>query len=199
VSVRGIAASVSVAWLVFTAPTAAQMFGDRQRVECGNLAEGDIVESSIEIVCGMTAAEFADNMRLALSPLEADKHELFRRLHDLLPESSALRAGAIRSFFRTLGEREVAPEQLQGRLPRSRPGTWPCWRRSGDSGYRIRRFRRCVAKLPPLSTPIRPTKILRARSWSPREILSARSGRLLPSCWPTSSGKRHSSSASRPG
>ncbi len=121
-SLLRIAGGLLAAWLAWlaSAPFAsAQMFGDRKQVECGNLAEGDIVDSSIEIVCGMSAGEFADNMRLALSPLEADKQELFRRLDVLLPESSKLQARAIRSFFKTLeplGEAEVPPERLQDRF-----------------------------------------------------------------------------------
>ncbi|MGF1476774.1 MAG: hypothetical protein ACFB6S_14545 [Geminicoccaceae bacterium] len=94
----------------------AQVFGDRQQVECGTLTEGDVIDSSIEIVCGMSAAEFADNMRLALSPLATDKQELFRRLDDLLPDSARLRVEAIRGFFQTLGEAGVPPESLADRF-----------------------------------------------------------------------------------
>ena len=87
-------------------------FGDR-KVHCGNLTEGDVVLSSIKIVCGMSAEEFADNMRLALSSMPGDKQELFRRLDRLTPEGAKLQAGAIDRFFEILGKRELPVERLQ--------------------------------------------------------------------------------------
>ncbi len=111
-----LAALASLLALTFAAPAAGQMFGDRQRVDCGLINQRQIVDSTIEIVCGMTAAEFADNMRLALSPLEADRQELFRRLDALLPDTARIQAAAMRGFFRTLGEAEVPPEHLQDRF-----------------------------------------------------------------------------------
>ena len=87
-------------------------FGDR-KVHCGNLTEGGVVLSSIKIVCGMSAEEFADNMRLALSSIPGDKQELFRRLDRLTPEGAKLQAGAIDRFFEILGKRELPVERLQ--------------------------------------------------------------------------------------
>ncbi|WP_419910400.1 hypothetical protein [Hoeflea sp.] len=100
--------------LTLVVPVPAQAFGDR-KVHCGNLTEGD-VNAAITVICGMSTEQFADNMRLALSPLAADKEELFRRLDDLLPQTAELRVGAIRGFFQILGEREVPPGQLQDRF-----------------------------------------------------------------------------------
>ena len=117
-SLLGLAGGLVMVILGPTAAPSAQLLGlgDEIRADCSNVTQGDVVDSSIAIVCGMSPAEFAENMRLALSPLESDKQELFRRLDDLLPESSKLRVGAIRSFFLTLGEAEVSPERLQDRF-----------------------------------------------------------------------------------
>ena len=109
----GLAAYCGLSW---PGSVSAQLVGDRKQVDCGNLTEGDVIDSSIEIICGFTAEQVIEMMRLAQSPSEADKLELFRRLDDLLPEASKLRVGAIRSFFQTLQEREVPLEQLQDRF-----------------------------------------------------------------------------------
>ena len=109
----GLAASCC---LSLPGPVSAQLVGDRKQVDCGNLTEGDVIDSSIEIVCGISADQVIEMMRLAQSSSEADKQELFRRLDDLIPDASKLRVGAIRSFFQTLQEREVPLERLQDRF-----------------------------------------------------------------------------------
>lgn len=102
--------------LATATPAGAQFLGDRKEVHCGNLAEGDLIDSTVHIVCGMRPAEFAENMRLALSPLAADKQELFRRLDALMPQGTALRVEAVAAFFGILREAEVPADRLRDRF-----------------------------------------------------------------------------------
>ncbi len=101
--------------LLLVLPVQVWALGDSE-VQCGNLTRGDIIQSDIRIICGMSPAEFADNMRLALSSDDGDHAELFRRLGELLPEGQAVQAASIRRFFEILGEADVPVEQLQDRM-----------------------------------------------------------------------------------
>ena len=78
--------------------------------------QGDIADSTINVVCGWTQAQVAEVVRLAVSPVAADRAELMARLDELLPASSSLRVEAVARFFAILGEKEVPSERLADRF-----------------------------------------------------------------------------------
>jgi tetratricopeptide (TPR) repeat protein len=97
-------------------PSPALSLVDRTTVQCGFVSGEGVVDSSINVICGMTPREFAENMRLALSSNNSDRQELFRRLELLIPEDARLQANAIREFFSMLSEQPLPAAELQERL-----------------------------------------------------------------------------------
>lgn len=97
-------------------PAAGQVLGDRQTLDCAALVEGEMVDASIQVVCGIPAEQMTEMMRLAVSGRAEDYSELLFRLDDLTPEGSRLKAESLRSFFQILREDQVPDDQVRDRL-----------------------------------------------------------------------------------
>lgn len=82
----------------------------------GVAAGGDIRDSTISVVNGISPEQAAEFVRLAVSGRPGDNTELLRRLDAMVPADSRLRVEALARFFAILGEAEVPPEQLTDRL-----------------------------------------------------------------------------------
>src|SRR5262249_19977319 len=99
-------------------PASAQLVGSRsvQATACGIAAAGDVRDSTITTVCGMSPEQVVELVRLAASPQAGDRAELMVRLSALVPASSQLRVEAIAKFFQLLGEVPVEESQLADRF-----------------------------------------------------------------------------------
>lgn len=97
-------------------PAAAQFLGNRQTLDCAALVEGNMVDSSIQVICGIPPAEMTEMVRLAVSGRPEDYSALLSRLDDLTPDGAQLKTESIRSFFQILKQDEVPPEQIRDRL-----------------------------------------------------------------------------------
>lgn len=94
-----------------------QLLGDRiDARDCAQATAGDVVDSTVTIVCGMPREDVMELVRLAASPEAGDREQLFSRLNALLPASSRLRVEAIARFFEILGEKPVEETQLADRF-----------------------------------------------------------------------------------
>lgn len=97
-------------------PATAQVLGSRTTLDCASFVKGDMVDASIEIICGIPAQEMTEMMRLAVSGRPDDYSKLLSRLDDLTPEDARVKAESIRSFFQILKQDEVPAEQVRDRL-----------------------------------------------------------------------------------
>jgi tetratricopeptide (TPR) repeat protein len=91
-------------------------FGDEIRADCSNVAQGDVRDSTITIVCGMPHADVMELVGLAASPEAGDRQTLIARLDALVPADSRFRVEAIARFFEVLGEVPVENEKLADRF-----------------------------------------------------------------------------------
>src|SRR5262245_24531455 len=82
-------------------PASAQLIGSRsaQATGCASAVVGDVRDTTITTVCGMSPEQVVELVRLAASPLAGDRAALMARLGVLVPASSQLRVEAIAKFF----------------------------------------------------------------------------------------------------
>ena len=99
-------------------PVSAQLIGSRsaQATGCASAVVGDVRDTTITTVCGMSPEQVLELVRLAVSPQAGERAELMARLSALIPASSQLRVEAIAKFFQLLGEAPVEESQLADRF-----------------------------------------------------------------------------------
>ncbi|WP_281859566.1 hypothetical protein, partial [Litoreibacter halocynthiae] len=103
-------------FLLIGFPSSAQIVGDRQMLTCSALVERDVIDASIEVICGIPPTEMIEMMKLAVSGRPYDYSALLRRLEILTPEGAQLQAQSLRAFFKLLQQDEVPVDALQDRL-----------------------------------------------------------------------------------
>src|SRR2546427_11273114 len=89
------------ATLIAAQAASAQLVGSRsvQATSCASAVGGDVRDSTITTVCGMSSEQVVELVRLAASPQAGDRAELMARLSALVPASSQLRVEAITKLF----------------------------------------------------------------------------------------------------
>src|SRR5262245_9806964 len=109
--------AIAVTVTLLAQAASAQLVGSRsvQATGCG-VAAGDVRDSTITTVCGMSPEQVVELVRLAASPQAGDRAELMVRVRALIPASSQLRVEAIAKFFQLLGEVPVEESQLADRF-----------------------------------------------------------------------------------
>src|SRR5262245_11018451 len=110
--------AIAVTLTLVAQAASAQLVGSRsvQATGCGIAAAGDVRDSTITTVCGMSPEQVVELVRLAASPQAGDRAELMVRVRALIPASSQLRVEAIAKFFQLLGEVPVEESQLADRF-----------------------------------------------------------------------------------
>jgi tetratricopeptide (TPR) repeat protein len=109
---------MALAALGLPGPAAAQLLGDRrtEATDCASAVGGNVTNSTVSVVCGISPEQFSEYMRLAVSNRPGDYTELLHRLDELIPASSRVRVQAIARFFAIVGEAAVPPEQPEAKL-----------------------------------------------------------------------------------
>jgi hypothetical protein len=110
--------AIAVTLTLVAQPASAQLVGSRsvQATGCASAIGGDVRDSTITTVCGMSPEQVLELVRIAASPQAGDRAELMARLSALIPASSQLRVEAIAKFFQLLGEVPVEESQLADRF-----------------------------------------------------------------------------------
>src|SRR5436190_964561 len=110
--------AIAVTFTLVPQAASAQLVGSRsvQATSCASAVGGDVRDSTITTVCGMSSEQVVELVRLAASPQAGDRAELMARLSALVPASSQLRVEAITKFFQLLGEVPVEESRLADRF-----------------------------------------------------------------------------------
>ena len=179
----GIAGGLLMAVFGPTIEPSAQLLGvgDEIRADCSSVAQGDVRESTITIVCGMPHADVVELVRLAASPEAGDRQTLIARLDALVPADSRFRVEAIARFFEILGEAPVESEKLADRFAQV----------AGEHVRLLEEIRRFRVRDPEgrrsrtrrLRLSRSPTTIGHGPSSRRRASSCVRSGRRRSSCW----------------